>query len=155
MKPQTFALAGAMAFALASTQPATADPVAVFFGALLGQQHAPWRPTNYGQRRARIPRGRHAGAGNMLASYYGGGEYLNRHTANGERFDPRAMTAAHRTLPFGARLSVCFRSCVVVRVNDRGPASWTGRALDLSLGAARAIGMARAGVAPVKVVILR
>jgi rare lipoprotein A len=153
MKPRTFALAGAMALALASMRPAAADPVADILVALLGRQEPRLQPSNHDGRRD-IRRVRIVGAGNMLASYYGGGEYLNRHTANGERFDPRAMTAAHRTLPFGARLSVCFRGCVVVRVNDRGPAAWTGRSLDLSLGAARAIGMAGAGVARVRVAIL-
>lgn len=101
-----------------------------------------------------MPRVRFSGAGNIIASYYGAGEYLNRHTASGERFDPQAMTAAHRTLPFGTLLSVCFRGCAVVRVNDRGPAAATGRSLDLSLGAARAIGMTGAGVARVRVAIL-
>jgi rare lipoprotein A len=93
-------------------------------------------------------------AGHMLASYYGAGEYLHRHTASGERFDPQAMTAAHRTLPFGTRLSVCFRRCTAVRVNDRGPAASTGRSLDLSLGAARAIGLTGAGVARVRAAVL-
>lgn len=143
-----------MALALASMRPAAADPVAAFFGVLLGRQEARLQPSNHDRRRAHIRRVRIGGAGNMLASYYGGGEYLNRHTANGERFDPRAMTAAHRTLPFGARLSVCCRGCVVVRVNDRGPAAWTGRSLNLSLGAARAIGMTHAGVTRVRVVNL-
>lgn len=90
----------------------------------------------------------------MLASYYGAGEYLHRHTANGERFDPQAMTAAHRTLPFGTRLQICYAACAVVRVNDRGPAARTGRSLDLSLGAARAIGMTGAGAARVRAAIL-
>jgi rare lipoprotein A len=86
----------------------------------------------------------------MVASYYGS-ESGNR-TANGERFNPSGMTAAHRTLPFGTRLRVCYRErCVVVRISDRGPAKWTGRQLDLSKGAARAIGMLHVGVARVNV----
>lgn len=84
----------------------------------------------------------------MLASYYGS-ESGNR-TANGERFRPNGLTAAHRTLPFGTRLRVCYRGCVVVRVNDRGPFV-RGRSLDLSKGAARAIGMLGVGVARVSV----
>ncbi len=61
-------------------------------------------------------------------------------TANGERFDPHGLTAAIRRYPFGARLLVTYAGrSVVVRVNDRGPARWTGRCLDLSEGAARAI----------------
>jgi len=88
------------------------------------------------------------------ASFYGGGEKLNAHTANGERFHPGGLTAAHRTLPMGTRLSVCYRSCTVVRVNDRGPAAWTGRNLDLSRGAAAQIGLIKVGSAPVRVAVL-
>jgi rare lipoprotein A len=98
----------------------------------------------------------YAGAGQCRASWYGGGEYLNRHTANGERFNPRALTAAHRSLPFGTRLRVTYRGrSVVVRVNDRGPAKYTGRCLDLSRSAADAIGMRRAGVGSVTFTVLR
>ncbi|MFT4098153.1 MAG: septal ring lytic transglycosylase RlpA family protein [Rhodoblastus sp.] len=88
----------------------------------------------------------------MRASWYGGGEPLSRYTASGAPFRPWALTAAHRTLPFGTRLRVSHggRSAIVV-VNDRGPAAWTGRSLDLSRGAARAIGIERAGAAPVRV----
>lgn len=86
----------------------------------------------------------------MLASFYGAGEPLNVHTANGEVFHPHGFTAAHRSLPFGTRLTVCFHGCTTVRVNDRGPAAWTGRSLDLSHGAARAIGMTNVGVARVR-----
>ena len=89
----------------------------------------------------------------MVASFYGGGERLNARTASGEAFRPGALTAAHRSLPFGTRLHVCYARCVTVRVNDRGPAAWTGRALDLSRGAASAIGMTGAGVARVRVAI--
>ncbi len=91
----------------------------------------------------------------MLASYYGGGEYLNRRTASGARFDPRALTAAHRSLPFGTRLLVSHGGrTVVVTVNDRGPAAWTGRSLDLSRAAAAHLAMLGAGVARVQVQIL-
>ena len=78
-------------------------------------------------------------------------------TASGERFDPEAMTAAHRTLPFGTVVRVaCQRSgrSVTVRINDRGPAAWTGRMIDLSRGAARVIGMLEAGVVPVEIEML-
>lgn len=84
----------------------------------------------------------------MVASYYGS-ESGNR-TASGERFNPNGLTAAHRTLPFGTRLRVCYRGCVVVRVNDRGPFI-RGRSLDLSAGAARRIGLTAVGVANVNV----
>jgi len=85
----------------------------------------------------------------MLASFY----WQGTQTASGERFDPDGMTAAHRTLPFGTRLRVCYRGCVVVRISDRGPFI-RGRDLDLSIGAARAIGMTGAGVARVNVSIV-
>ena len=81
----------------------------------------------------------------QVASYYGK-ELAGRRTASGERFNPGAMTAAHRTLPFGTRVRVTNihngRS-VIVRINDRGPFV-KGRSIDLSSGAARAIGMGTA-----------
>jgi rare lipoprotein A len=82
----------------------------------------------------------------------GGHERINVHAADGSRFNPLGLTAAHRTLPFGTRLRVCRAArCVVVRVNDRGPARWTGRALDLSRGAAAALGLTRIGVGAVSI----
>lgn len=90
-----------------------------------------------------------AWAGEMLASWYG--FESGTRTASGERFNPRAMTCAHRTLPFGTLLRVTYQGkSVVVRVNDRGPFI-KGRTLDLSLGAARAIGLTARGVGPVSV----
>jgi peptidoglycan lytic transglycosylase len=86
-----------------------------------------------------------SGAQAHVASYYGK-ELAGRRTASGERFNPGAMTAAHRTLPFGTRVRVTNihngRS-VIVRINDRGPFV-KGRSIDLSSGAARAIGMGTA-----------
>jgi rare lipoprotein A len=76
----------------------------------------------------------------LVASFYGHGEHLSRHTASGALFNPHAMTAAHRSFPFGTVLRVCHRGCVNVTINDRGPFV-RGRSLDLSYGAARAIGM--------------
>lgn len=87
----------------------------------------------------------------LIASWYGGGEYLNARTANGERFRPMGFTTAHRTLPFGTRLRVCFARCAIVRVNDRGPATRTGRSLDLSKGAAIATGLYSIGVGRVDI----
>lgn len=75
----------------------------------------------------------------------------SRRTASGERFDAGAMTAAHRTLPFGARVRVTDLATgrsVVVRINDRGPYI-RGRIIDLSAGAARRLGMG--GLARVRV----
>lgn len=90
----------------------------------------------------------------VRASYYGGGrgERLSAYTATGERFNPNGLTAAHRSLPFGTRLEVTNMAngrVVVVRVNDRGPAASTGRALDLARGAATRLGFIGAGEARV------
>jgi rare lipoprotein A len=97
-----------------------------------------------------------AGSFTALASFYGGGrEHLNARTANGERFRPSGMTAAHRGLKFGTRILVSYQGkSVVVRINDRGPNIRTGRSLDLSRGAAARLGIIRKGVAPVTVAIL-
>ena len=75
-----------------------------------------------------------------MASVYGGRDgHCGGRTANGERLNCSAMTAAHRRLPFGTRVRVCHSGCVIVRINDRGP--WVrGRDIDLSPAAARAIG---------------
>ena len=76
-----------------------------------------------------------------VASIYGGpGGLCGSRTANGERVNCAAMTAAHRTLPFGTMLKVCHNGCVVVRINDRGPFV-AGRHIDLTPAAARAIGL--------------
>lgn len=84
----------------------------------------------------------------MTASYYGTENGQTR-TANGEKFTGRAMTAAHRSYPFGTKLRVTYQGkAVVVRVNDRGPFV-RGRSLDLSKSAARKLGMIPAGVASV------
>ena len=88
-------------------------------------------------------------AGTMLASWYGP-YFHGRTTANGETYNMYGLTAAHKTLPFGTELRVCYDGCVDVRINDRGP--YIGaRELDLSYGAAQAIGMADVGVANVSV----
>jgi rare lipoprotein A len=77
------------------------------------------------------------------ASWYA----LGSRTASGERMNPSAMTAAHRSLPFGTRLRVTNKrngKSVVVRINDRGPFI-RGRILDLSKGAARELGFVNSG----------
>ena len=80
-----------------------------------------------------------------MASVYGGSDGLcGSRTANGERLNCSAMTAAHRTLPFGTLVRVCHSGCVVVRINDRGPFV-RGRHIDLSPAAARAIGLRQTG----------
>ena len=92
------------------------------------------------------------GASSGMASYYG---YGGR-TANGERHNAAAMTAAHRTLPFGTRVRVTNTSngrSVVVRINDRGPFV-RGRVIDVSTGAANALGFRSRGVAKVDIAVV-
>ena len=89
------------------------------------------------------------------ASWYGI-QFHQRRTANGERFDMTAFTAAHRTLPFGT--AVCVRSLVngrevLVRVNDRGPFG-PGRIIDLSRAAAEAIDMVGLGIKQVAITVM-
>jgi rare lipoprotein A (peptidoglycan hydrolase) len=142
----------AAAIFITLTTSAAADPLSDFFdGAFGGQQR---------QQQQKVTRGKHgrsvqsddtndwtaswgnhgSGGSHMVASFYGHGERLSRHTASGAVFNPSAHTCAHRTYPFGTVLRVCHRGCVNVTVNDRGPFV-RGRHLDLSYGAARAIGM--------------
>jgi rare lipoprotein A len=79
-----------------------------------------------------------------MASYYG--NESGSRTASGQRFNQNALTAAHRSLPFGTKLRVTHGGqSVIVTINDRGPFV-RGRVLDLSTGAARAIGLTGAGV---------
>ena len=90
------------------------------------------------------------------ASWYGEAHH-GLLTASGERYDMHALTAAHRTLPFGTRLRVMNldnKRVVEVRVNDRGPVV-PGRDLDLSYAAARKLGAVGAGVIPVSITVLR
>jgi rare lipoprotein A len=78
------------------------------------------------------------------ASFYG--NESGSKTASGQRFNQNAMTAAHRSLPFGTKVRVTYRGqSVVVTINDRGPFI-KGRVIDLSTGAARAVGLTGAGV---------
>jgi rare lipoprotein A len=85
-----------------------------------------------------------------IASYYGPG-FHGRRTASGERFDSQALTAAHRSLPFGTRLKVTNQSngrSVVIRINDDGP-HIPGRIIDLSAGAFARIASTGSGLAKV------
>ena len=87
-----------------------------------------------------------------LASYY----WQPQRVASGGWFNPNALTAAHKTLPFGTRVRVTnLRNgrSVVVRINDRGPYI-RGRIIDLSRRAATVVGMRKAGVVPVRVQVL-
>jgi len=87
-----------------------------------------------------------------MASYY----WQPQPVASGGRFNPNALTAAHKTLPFGTRVRVTNLNngrSVVVTINDRGPYI-RGRIIDLSRRAATVVGMRQSGVAPVRVVVL-
>ncbi len=84
-----------------------------------------------------------------MASYY----WQPQRVASGGWFNPNAMTAAHKTLPFGTKVRVTNRhngQSVVVTINDRGPFV-AGRVIDLSSAAAGVIGMKGAGVVPVSI----
>lgn len=88
-------------------------------------------------------------------AYYGG-KFNGRKTANGERFNAGAMTMAHKTLPFGTMVKVtnlANKRSVTVRVNDRGPTT-PDRVGDLTLAAARKIGMLRSGVVQAKLEVV-
>jgi len=101
---------------------------------------APAKPAPYG------------GMQSAVASFYGHGERLRRRTATGEVFNARDLTAASRDLPFGTIIRVWSANgaSVDVRINDRGPAKWTHRDLDLSWRAAQVLGYEMQGVTRVK-----
>lgn len=87
-----------------------------------------------------------------MASYYKSG----KRCANGELFNPHGLTAAHRNLKFGTKLRVTnlrTGKSVVVRINDRGPFI-RGRIIDLSLGAAKVIGLTKTGVARISYTVV-
>ena len=95
-------------------------------------------------RAASMAEARPVGSGG--ASWYGPG-FHGKRTANGERFNTHALTAAHKTLPFGSRVRVTNERTgrsVVVRINDRGPFVG-GRVIDLSKAAAQAVGISGVG----------
>jgi rare lipoprotein A len=105
-------------------------------------------PRSYYQKRAIATE---RGAASYYADFFAG-----RLTANGERYDPDAYTAAHRTLPFGSVVRVVYEKTgdwVLVRVNDRGPYA-KGRIIDLSRKAATRLSMVRDGVVRVRVELL-
>ena len=93
--------------------------------------------------------------GSGVASYYGK-RFHGRRTANGERFDMHAMTAAHRTLPFGTLVEVTNPrngKVVTVRINDRGPFHG-GRVIDVSRAAATELGLIQRGHGTVDLAVL-
>ncbi|WP_435417270.1 septal ring lytic transglycosylase RlpA family protein [Parerythrobacter aurantius] len=90
-----------------------------------------------------------------IASYYAA-KFHGRRTASGERFDNGAMTAAHRSLPFGTLVRVTnprTGASVIVRINDRGPFT-KGRTIDLSRAAAEQVGIVAAGHGTVEIEIV-
>lgn len=100
--------------------------------------------------------GRAAAMQKGVASYYSD-RFQGRTTASGEPFDQRELTAAHRSLPFGTKVLVTRRDNgrqVEVMINDRGPFV-SGRVIDLSKSAARALGMLHRGTAPVQLSLAR
>ena len=104
------------------------------------------------ESKPRKPKLRVISSGTCGASYYGEPQM----TASGERFNPNAMTAAHKTLPLGSRVRVTnprTGESVTVRINDRGPYVG-GRCLDLSTAAFAAIGNTSAGVMQVRYEVL-
>ncbi|ACE98737.1 septal ring lytic transglycosylase RlpA family protein [Rhodopseudomonas palustris] len=141
--------------ALLTTGPAAAAAMivaSVFLGGSVGEasaksrhhrhhhhsHHSDWRSANASVESS----GGRSFSG--MASYYG--NESGSRTASGQRMNANAMTAAHRTLPFGTKLRVTHGGrSVVVTINDRGPFI-RGRVLDLSTGAARAIGLTSRGV---------
>lgn len=98
-----------------------------------------------------------AHASRVVASWYDckkpGECSKHKITASGEKFNPNALTAAHKTLPFGTKLKVIYKGrSVIVRINDRGPFV-KGRSIDLSRAAARKIGCH--GVCVVKIIRIK
>ncbi len=111
-------------------------------------------PKNKKSKKKSSTKGHHDLRG--VASWYGPG-FHGKTTANGERFNKRAMTAAHKTLPFNTVVEVTCDATgkkVKVRINDRGPYA-KGRIIDLSEKAAERIGVKSMGHAPVKLRIIK
>ena len=83
--------------------------------------------------------------------------YRDHRTASGERFNVNALAAAHKSLPFGSKVRVIdlkTGKSIIVRINDRGPYI-RGRIIDLTVGAARELGMYHRGIARVRIEVLR
>ena len=121
----------------------------LLFASVAGCTTAPPKEPTTGQPPAPVS-GEQIGSGK--ASYYGN-QHHNKLTASGERFDQNALTAAHRTLPFGTKVRVINTrngESVVVRINDRGPFV-RGLIIDLSKAAFERIASTRAGVIRVRV----
>ena len=104
---------------------------------------------------SRVPAGKVLLTLEGVVSFYGQ-DFQGKTTSNGETFDLHALTAAHRTFPFGTKVRVTnleSGKSVVVRVNDRGPFV-DGRIMDLSMGAAQSIDLIRSGTAKARLEVL-
>ena len=124
-------------------------PLFLFFSCS-SHKYLKHRPSSYAKKSAHIKVRLYG-----CASYYGK-PFHGRLTANGERYNMYALTAAHKLLPFNTRVKVTNLSnlkSVVVRINDRGPFI-KNRIIDLSYGAAQKIGMIKQGTVTVKLQIL-
>jgi len=108
-------------------------------------KHTPFAPHKHAAKTQSAPSG--------LASFYSD----EQQTANGEKFNPNELTAAHRTLPFGTRVrvtNVATGRSVTVRINDRGPFI-PGRVVDVSYSAAERLGITEQGIAKIKLDVVR
>ncbi len=113
----------------------------------------PPEPPAHGEARAQARHPKRAPATEVGTASFYGRRFHGRRAASGERYDMHAFTCAHPSAPFGTRLRVTDLATgrsVVVTVNDRGPAV-PGRVVDVSLAAARALGMVERGLARVRV----
>jgi rare lipoprotein A len=120
------------------------------------QQTIATSPHYNGEAETDTQAGAHSEVLHGEASYYAD-FFDGRKTASGERYDPRKLTAANRTLPLGTRVRirrVDTGQSVVVRVNDRGPFGKRRRIFDLSKAAARQLDMLHSGKAQVEAVVL-
>jgi rare lipoprotein A len=129
--------------AVTPRRPGLSDEPAVEEGAAEDPDHPAVQAAPPAPAKTRTTGGGCSDGKKVVSTYY----WEGRRTASGERFDPHGMTAAHRTLPFGTKLTVSNPSTgksVIVVINDRGPFV-SGVGLDLSLGAAQALGMRGTG----------
>jgi len=136
---QTMPVASKANFSIAAREPSTQDGRYVTRRrvAIRTIKHTPYKRT------AQMPTTSYG-----IASFYS----ESQQTANGEKFDPNELTAAHPTLPFGTRVrvtNVATGRFVRVRINDRGPYV-AGRVVDISYSAAESLGIVNKGIAKVK-----
>lgn len=139
--------------AVRPTEPTAQSPTAEFAGSFAGFSELPASAPSQDAVDVSTIEHSHPGEedvarliGSGSASFYAA-KFHGRRTASGEAFDNGALTAAHRTLPFGSRVRVTNRTngkSVVVRINDRGPFT-AGRVIDVSRAAAVKLGMVAQG----------